>query len=100
MPRPYQGGRGTGQPPPSPSASSGGRGRGTLTPEQRLELAVTEAMQRHASLWDIRDVCNWVEYMGFPEYRRKFSHNGWVEALWFHRGDCFMHADHVSHKQS
>ena len=34
-------------------------------------------MERHPSSWDVRDVCNWVEVIGFPQYRRKFSHNRW-----------------------
>ena len=33
------------------------------------------SVQRHPSLWDVRDVCNWVEVIGFAQYRRKFSHN-------------------------
>ncbi|GAX73673.1 hypothetical protein CEUSTIGMA_g1124.t1 [Chlamydomonas eustigma] len=45
------------------------------TMRSRLEAAVMEALQRHPSLWDVKDVCNWVEVLGFMQYRRKFSHN-------------------------
>ncbi len=45
------------------------------TIRERLEMAVEEALGRHPSLWDVRDVCNWVEVIGFVQYRRKFSHN-------------------------
>ena len=41
----------------------------------RLEMAVTEAMRRHPCTWDIKEVCNWIEVIGFMQYRRKFSHN-------------------------
>ena len=78
---------------PSPSASSGdggdyrrmdergggtggkGRGREGETMRDRLEMAVTEAMRRHPCTWDVREVCNWIELIGFMQYRRKFSHN-------------------------
>lgn len=80
---------------PSPSASSGGGGdyrydergvgaggrdgqrgrREGETMRERLEMAVTEAMRRHPCTWDVREVCNWIEVIGFMQYRRKFSHN-------------------------
>jgi hypothetical protein len=49
-------------------------------PQGRLEAAVMEAMKRHVATWDVRDVCNWVEVIGFPQYRRKFAHNRCVHA--------------------
>ncbi len=46
-----------------------------LTIQQRLEMAVAEANERHPSTWDVQDVCNWVEVIGFMQYRKKFLHN-------------------------
>lgn len=65
----------------SPDTSQHRRGRGAQiqlpaeTMQGRLEAQVQEAMKRHVATWDVRDVCNWVEVIGFPQYRRKFSHN-------------------------
>lgn len=33
----------------------------------RLEAEVHEALRRHISTWDVRDVCNWVDVVGFPQ---------------------------------
>ncbi|GFH22797.1 SAM domain-containing protein, partial [Haematococcus lacustris] len=43
--------------------------------EARVEVAVREALGRPVTSWDVRDVCNWVQAIGFPQYRTKFAHN-------------------------
>jgi len=43
----------------------------------RLDAAVAEACRRHITTWDVLDVCNWIESIGFLNYRKKFAHNRW-----------------------
>lgn len=59
---------------------AGGTRRGAPGPStrDRMEASVRGALARHPSLWDVRDVCNWVEVVGFEQYRKKFAHNWWV----------------------
>ncbi|KAL6749707.1 hypothetical protein V8C86DRAFT_3144871, partial [Haematococcus lacustris] len=58
-----------------PRAASPARSPRPLTPQARVEVAVREALGRPVTSWDVRDVCNWVQAIGFPQYRTKFAHN-------------------------
>lgn len=50
----------------------------TPHPQARLAAVVAEQLKRHISTWDVLDVCNWVEAIGFLQYRKKIAHNGCV----------------------
>ncbi|KAF5837276.1 hypothetical protein DUNSADRAFT_4603 [Dunaliella salina] len=61
---------------PSSAVARGKRGQNFEdTMKGRLDAAVAEACKRPISTWDVRDVCNWVESIGFLCYRKKFAHN-------------------------
>lgn len=61
---------------PSSAAVKGKKGQNFEdTMKGRLDAAVAEACKRHICTWDVLDVCNWVESIGFLCYRKKFAHN-------------------------
>ncbi len=63
-PRPYSAARRVSRP-----ASAGPHGRPTG------EAKINILLQRSPRTWDVRDVADWVEYIGMSQYRKKFLHH-------------------------
>ena len=41
----------------------------------RLEAAVQQAMQHNVNHWAVSEVCDWSDYIGLGQYRKKFVHH-------------------------
>ena len=41
----------------------------------RLEASVQQSMQHSVSHWAVAEVCDWVDYIGLGQYRKKFVHH-------------------------
>lgn len=41
----------------------------------RLEAAVQHAMQHNVNHWAVGEVCDWADYIGLGQYRKKFVHH-------------------------
>lgn len=41
----------------------------------RLEAAVQQSMQHNVNQWAVAEVCDWSDYIGLGQYRKKFVHH-------------------------
>lgn len=41
----------------------------------RLAAAVQQSMQHNVHHWEVAQVCDWAEYIGLGQYRKKFVHH-------------------------
>ena len=41
----------------------------------RLEAAVQQSMQCNVADWGVSEVCDWSDYIGLGQYRKKFVHH-------------------------
>jgi len=42
---------------------------------QRMEEGVRRQMQVPVASWGVKEVCNWAEYIGLGQYRKRFLHH-------------------------
>ena len=43
--------------------------------QQRLEESVARAMRVQVERWGVKEVCDWAEYVGLGQYRKRFLHH-------------------------
>ena len=41
----------------------------------RLEAAVQQSMQQDVRCWAVAEVCDWCDFIGLGQYRKKFVHH-------------------------
>ena len=45
------------------------------TSKARLAAAVQQSMQHNVNHWAVAEVCDWCDYIGLGQYRKKFVHH-------------------------
>ncbi|DBA72740.1 TPA: hypothetical protein ACH3X2_010134 [Trebouxia sp. C0005] len=61
--------------PPHPSPRSPRSRPGSAMARARLEAAVQQSMQHNVDQWAVAQVCDWSDYIGLGQYRKKFVHH-------------------------
>ncbi|GAX78078.1 hypothetical protein CEUSTIGMA_g5520.t1 [Chlamydomonas eustigma] len=58
-----------------PSSPVGRQRPASAAPRDRQSSVMNEPDSQDVTMWDVRDVCNWVESIGLRQYRKKFLHH-------------------------
>ena len=49
--------------------------QGQVSAGQRLEEGVRRQMRAPVAVWGVKEVCDWADYVGLGQYRKRFLHH-------------------------